>query len=156
MAGRLYLSLSISQPFLNQLCYVLLVHLVISMFRLQKNSSSRLYTYAPLLVTANIAKLGQIFVLAITQSYSLPCMIEIFAWLLSRWKGSSLESKQWPCSSTAVFNAAIQILLNTKQPISQPFLSEFTWNFAWWFTRLKGSSLEATEWSCSIAMLQNL
>ena len=30
-----------------------------------------------------------------------------FAWWLPRWKGSSLESKEWPCS-IAVFHAALQ------------------------------------------------
>ena len=37
--------------------------------------------------------------------------------------------------------------LNTVQPISQPFLNGFSWNFAWWLSRLKGSSLQPKQWA---------
>ena len=33
-----------------------------------------------------------------------------------------------------------------KQPISQPFLNRFDWNFEWLLSRWKGLSLESTVW----------
>ena len=49
---------------------------------------------------------------------------------------------------------------NSKLPISQPFLNGLSWNFAWWLSRWKGSSLESKDWPCSTAVfhaaLQNL
>ena len=37
--------------------------------------------------------------------------------------------------------------------ISQPFLNGLTWNFAWWFSKWKGSSLWSKQWPCSTAVL---
>ena len=61
-----------------------------------------------------------------------------FAWWLSSWEGSSIDLKQWPCS-TAAFHAALQNLW-TLNSLSQLFLNVISWDLACWYFRWKGSS----------------
>ena len=68
-----------------------------------------------------------------------------WAWLFLRFKQSSLDTKQWPCS-TAVFHAVHAECLSidwaeiTLQAITLPFLNLLRWNFFWWLYILRGSN----------------
>ena len=62
----------------------------------------------------------------------------------SRFQTVTLQHCSIPCSAAES--------LNTVQPISQPFLNGLSWNFAWWLSMWKGSSLESKEWPCSTAV----
>ena len=94
------------------------------------------------------------YISAISQRIELKfCMMTLYVERIkSRVKRVTLQHCSIPCSAAES--------LNTLQLISQPYLNGLSWNFAWWLSRWKGSSLESKQWPCSTrafhAALQNL